>query len=113
DFQKISCHSTVSAQKTRIVLLRAFARRQRNRDHVLGLAAVQSIELALSIIRGAKQSTASRALEIGEENPRVRVTGEECAVAVGTQCLRRGEEAMRRSASAADAPQQGQNSMCR
>jgi len=54
------------------------------------LPAVESIELALAIIGRTKQSTAFRALEIREENPRVRIAGNKCAVTVGSQCLRRG-----------------------
>jgi hypothetical protein len=88
DFQEISRHSAVPTQKTYIVLLRAFARRQWNRDHVLGLTAVKSIELTLSIVGAAKQSAAFRALEIREENPRLRIAGEECAVTIGAQRLR-------------------------
>src|SRR5262249_12474609 len=71
-------------------LLSASARRQWNRDHVFGLPAVESVELALAIIGTTKQSTAFRALEIREENPRVRITGNKRAVTVGTQCLRWG-----------------------
>src|SRR2546430_11906926 len=75
DFQEISRHSAVPTQKTYIVLLRVFARRQWNRDHVFCLTAVKSIELTLPIIGAAKQSAAFRALEIGEENPRLRIAG--------------------------------------
>src|SRR5260221_14006415 len=82
-------HSAVPAQKTCIALLGASARRQWNRDHVLGLPAVKSIKLALSIIGTTKQSTAFRALEVREENPRLRITGNKCAMAAGTECLRR------------------------
>src|SRR5258707_3480263 len=81
-------HSAVPAQKTCIALLGASARRQWNRDHVLGLPAVESIKLALSIIGTTKQSTAFRALEVREE--KVRITGNKCAMTVGTECLRRG-----------------------
>src|SRR6266508_964119 len=83
DFQEISRHSAVPTQKTYIVLLRAFARRQWNRDHVLGLTAVKSIELTLSIVGAAKQRAAFRALEIRDANPRLRIAGEECAVTIG------------------------------
>src|SRR5258708_10925359 len=83
-------HSAVPAQKTCIALLGASARRQWNRDHVLGLPAVESIKLALSIIGTTKQSTTFRALEVREENPRVRITGNKRAMTVGAECLRRG-----------------------
>src|SRR5260370_23349148 len=82
-------HSAVPAQKTCIALLGASARRQWNRDHVLGLPAVESSKLALSIIGTTKQSTAFRTLEVREENPRVRITGNKCAMTVGTEYLRR------------------------
>src|SRR5262245_8056032 len=83
-------HSAVPAQKSCVVLLGASARRQWNRDHVFDLPAVETIELALAIIGTTKQSTAFRAFEIREENPRVRITRNKCAVTVGTQCFRRG-----------------------
>jgi hypothetical protein len=54
------------------------------------LTAVKSIELTLSIVRATKQSPAFRALEISEENPRLRIAGQECAVPISAYRLRRG-----------------------
>ena len=89
DFQEIPGHPAVPAEQTDIIVLRAFTCRQRNGDHVLGLPAIQPVELALPVIGRAELGAAIRALEIGEENPLIGVAGEELAVLIGTQCLRR------------------------
>ena len=89
DLEEISGHPAVSAQKPDIVVLRAFAGWQRNRNHVLGLAAIKPIELALPVIGRAEPGAAIAAFEIGEENPLVGVAGEELAVPLGAQRLRR------------------------
>src|SRR6185436_8882594 len=75
--------------QTDIIVLRAFAGGQRNGSHVLSLPAIQPVELALLVIGRAKLGAALRALEICEENPLIGVAGEELAVLIGTQCLRR------------------------
>src|SRR3954449_3546479 len=80
DFQEISGHPAVPAEQTDIVVLRAFTCRQWNGDHVLGLPAVEPVELALPVIGRAELSAAIRALEISEENPLIGVAGKKLAV---------------------------------
>ena len=95
DLQEVPGHPTVPAQKADVVFLRALARLQWQIEHVLGLAAVKSVELALPIIAPAEHGAAIRALEIGEENPRLRVAGNKIGVLLGVQrfCRGRGRNA--------------------
>src|SRR4029078_1028312 len=78
--RKFPAHPTVSAQQVDIVVLRALACRQRNGNHVLGLSAIEPIELALPVVGRTEPGAAVRALEICEEHPLVGVAGEELAV---------------------------------
>src|SRR6185295_14667172 len=69
DFQKISGHPAVPLEQADIVVLRALTCRQRNGDHVLGLPAIESVELALPVIGRTEFGAAIPAFEIGEEHP--------------------------------------------